>query len=92
VREGDRPIDDLNELEYVNGEIYSNVWHQDVIAIINPQTGRINGWIDLKGLLQPGEVSDQEAVLNGIAYDSASQKVFVTGKLWPKLFEIRIKK
>lgn len=92
VREGNRPIDSLNELEYINGEIYSNVWHQEVIAIINPQNGRINGWIDLKGLLSPGEVSDQEAVLNGIAYDAASQRTFVTGKLWPKLFEIRVKK
>jgi glutaminyl-peptide cyclotransferase len=92
VREGNRPIDNLNELEYLNGEIYSNIWHQDVIAIINPQTGGVNGWIDLKGLLQQGEVSDPEAVLNGIAYDAASQRVFVTGKLWPKLFEIRIKK
>ena len=92
VSDGNRPVDKLNELEYVNGEIYSNVWHQDVIAIINPQSGRVTGWIDLKGLLAPGEVSDPEAVLNGIAYDAGSQRIFVTGKLWPKLFEIRIKK
>jgi len=92
VREGNSPIDSLNELEYFNGEIYSNVWHRDVVAIINPQTGRVNGWIDLKGLLPPGEAGDPEAVLNGIAHDAASQRVFVTGKLWPKLFEIRIKK
>jgi glutaminyl-peptide cyclotransferase len=92
VRDENRSIDNLNELEYFNGEIYSNLWHQDVIAIINPQTGKVNGWIDLKGLLKPGEVNDPEAVLNGIAYDAASQRVFVTGKLWPKLFEIRVKK
>jgi glutaminyl-peptide cyclotransferase len=92
VRDGNRSIDNLNELEYFNGEIYSNLWHQDLVVIINPQTGRVNGWIDLKGLLKPGEVSDPEAVLNGIAYDAASQRVFVTGKLWPKLFEIKIKK
>jgi glutamine cyclotransferase len=92
VRDGNRPIQKLNELEYFNGEIYANVWHQDEIAIVNPQTGRVNGWVDLKGLLQPGEVSDPEAVLNGIAHDATSQRVFVTGKLWPKLFEIRIKK
>lgn len=92
VRDETRSIDNLNELEYFNGEIYSNLWHQDLVAIINPQTGRVNGWIDLKGLLKPGEVSDPEAVLNGIAYDAASQRVFVTGKLWPKLFEIRVKK
>jgi glutaminyl-peptide cyclotransferase len=92
VRDGNSPIDSLNELEYFKGEIYSNVWHRDVIAIINPQTGRINGWIDLKGLLPLGETRDPEAVLNGIAHDPSSQRFFVTGKLWPKLFEIRIKK
>lgn len=92
VRDGNKPINKLNELEYLNGEIYSNVWHQDVIAVINPQNGNVNSWIDLGGLLRPGEVSDPEAVLNGIAFDAASQRVFVTGKLWPKLFEIRIKK
>lgn len=92
VRDGNRTVDRLNELEYFNGEIYSNLWHSDKIAIINPQSGRVNGWIDMKGLLPAGDLSDQEAVLNGIAYDSASQRIFVTGKLWPKLFEIRIKR
>jgi glutaminyl-peptide cyclotransferase len=92
VRDENRPVDSLNELEYFNGEIYANLWHNDKIVIINPQSGRVNAWIDLKGLLQAGEVSDPEAVLNGIAYDSASQRLFVTGKLWPKLFEIRIKR
>ena len=92
VRDENRPVDQLNELEYFNGEIYSNLWHSEAIAIINPQTGKVNGWIDLKGLLKPGEVRNEEAVLNGIAYDSAGQRLFVTGKFWPKLFEIRIKK
>lgn len=92
VLDGNKPIDSLNELEYMNGEIYSNVWHRDVIAIINPQTGRVTGWIDVKGILAPGEVRDEEAVLNGIAYDAAGKRIFVTGKLWPKLFEIRIKR
>jgi glutaminyl-peptide cyclotransferase len=91
VLDGNKPIDSLNELEYFDGQIYSNIWHRDLIAIINPQTGRVNAWVDLKGLLKPGDVRDEEAVLNGIAYDSANKRLFVTGKLWPKLFEIRIK-
>ena len=91
VLDGNKPIDSLNELEYFDGQIYSNIWHRDLIAVINPQTGRVNAWVDLKGLLKPGDVRDEEAVLNGIAYDSANKRLFVTGKLWPKLFEIRIK-
>lgn len=86
------PIDNLNELEYVQSEIYANVWHEDRIAMIDPQTGRVNGWIDLRGLLSRAEVRDEEAVLNGIAYDEANGRLFVTGKLWPKLFEIRVKR
>ena len=92
VLDGNKPVDSLNELEYIDGEIYANIWHRDVIAIINPQTGKVTGWIDLKGLLTPGDVRDEEAVLNGIAYDTASKRLFVTGKLWPKLFEIRVKR
>ena len=91
VSDGGRPIVSLNELEYVKGEVYANVWHQNRVARIDPQTGRVKGWIDLSGLLKPGEVSDEEAVLNGIAYDEAGDRLFVTGKLWPKLFEIRLK-
>ena len=85
------PVTALNELEYVKGEIYANVWHQNRVARIDPQTGRVNGWIDLTGLLKPGEVTDEEAVLNGIAYDERGDRLFVTGKLWPKLFEIRLR-
>ena len=92
VLDGKTPINELNELEYVNGEIYANIWHDDRIAAINPQTGRVNAWIDLTGLLQPGDVQDPEAVLNGIAYDQPSNRLFVTGKLWPRLFEIKIKR
>ncbi len=92
VLDNNRPLRDLNELEYVKGEIYANVWHSDRVARIDPQTGRILGWIDLKGLLAPAEQSDPEAVLNGIAYDEAGDRLFVTGKLWPKLFEIRLRK
>ena len=86
-----RPLQDINELEYVKGEIFANVWHQDRVARIDPQTGAIKGWVDLAGLLRPGDVTDPEAVLNGIAYDEAGDRLFVTGKLWPKLFEVRLK-
>jgi glutamine cyclotransferase len=85
-----QPVMALNELEYVKAEIYANIWHQDRIARIDPRTGAIVGWIDLAGLLAPNEVSDEEAVLNGIAYDSAGDRLFVTGKLWPRLFEVRL--
>jgi len=90
VSDGSRPQHEINELEYVQGEIYANIWHADRIARINPQTGAITGWIDLTGLLTRGDVQDEEAVLNGIAYDEANDRLFVTGKLWPKLFEIRL--
>lgn len=85
------PISQLNELEYVKGEILANVWGADRIARIDPSSGQVQGWIDLTGLLPKGEVSDTDAVLNGIAYDEASGRLVVTGKLWPKLFEIRLK-
>jgi glutamine cyclotransferase len=91
VKDGGRPVISLNELEYVKGEVYANVWHRNLIARIDPQTGRVKGWIDLSGLLKPGDVTDEEAVLNGIAYDESSDRLFVTGKLWPKLFEVRLK-
>ena len=91
VSDGGRPIVWLNELEYVKGEVYANVWHRNVIARIDPQSGHVKGWIDLSGLLKPGDVTDEEAVLNGIAYDEAGDRLFVTGKLWPKLFEVRLK-
>ena len=86
------PIDQLNELEWVQGEIYANVWHDEKIAVINPQTGRVTAWIDLTGLIPQSELQDPEAVLNGIAYDQAASRLFVTGKLWPRIFEIRVKK
>jgi glutamine cyclotransferase len=92
VRDGSKAITDLNELEYVHGEVYANVWHSNSIARIDPQSGRVIGWIDLSSLLKPGEVSNEEAVLNGIAWDEAGDRIFVTGKLWPKLFEIQLKR
>ncbi|MDT7688001.1 MAG: glutaminyl-peptide cyclotransferase [Acidobacteriota bacterium] len=91
VTDHDRPVQEINELEYVRGEIYANVWHQNRVARIDPQTGRVTAWIDLSGLLKAGDVSDEEAVLNGIAYDEQSDRLFVTGKLWPKIFEIKLK-
>ena len=90
VVDGRSAINELNELEYVQGEIYANIWHANRIARIDPQTGSVVGWIDLTGILALGEVSDEEAVLNGIAYDETNRRLFVTGKLWPKLFEIRL--
>ena len=84
------PVDNLNELEYVNGEIYANVWLTDRIAMIDPRTGRVLGWIDLTGLLSAEDLSQPVNVLNGIAYDAEHNRLFVTGKLWPKLFEIKL--
>jgi glutamine cyclotransferase len=85
-----RGVENLNELEYIHGEIYANVWQSDKIARISPRTGKVLGWIDLSGLINKREMGSSDAVLNGIAYDSAGDRLFVTGKLWPKLFEIRI--
>jgi len=91
VQEQGRPVSQLNELEYVKGEILANVWHSDRIARINPQSGRVQGWIDLKGLLPEHlQPQDSEGVLNGIAWDAENQRLFVTGKLWPKLFAIEL--
>ena len=83
-------IRDLNELEWVNGEIYANIWQTNFIARISPSTGHVTGWIDLTGLLSPDEQRHGADVLNGIAYDAAGRRLFVTGKLWPKLFEIEM--
>jgi glutamine cyclotransferase len=90
VHDGPRPIDYLNELEYIRGEIYANVWQTDRIARIDPKDGHVSGWIDLSGLLPAADLSDGADVLNGIAYDSLGDRLFVTGKLWPKLFEIQL--
>lgn len=90
VHDGQVPIESLNELEYVNGEIYANVWQTDRIARIAPADGHITGWIDLAGLLTAADRAEGADVLNGIAYDSLGDRLFVTGKLWPKLFEIQL--
>lgn len=90
VKDNGKPVTYLNELEYIHGEIYANVWHTDRIARISPATGRVIAWIDLKGLMPRSQLSDDEAVLNGIAYDAVHNRLFVTGKLWPKIFEIAL--
>lgn len=82
-------IEDLNELEYVHGEIYANIWHSDRIVRIAPKTGKVLGWIDLTGLMDKQQLPNGDAVLNGIAYDAKGDRLFVTGKLWPKLFQIK---
>ncbi len=90
VRDRGKPVTQLNELEFIHGQVYANIWHSDRIARIDPVTGKVLGWIDLSGLLPESERSTQEAVLNGIAWDSAHERLFVTGKLWPKIFEIKV--
>ncbi len=90
VTDDGREVTQLNELEYVKGEIYANVWRTNLIARIDPATGHVTGWIDLTGLLAPSERSGNEDVLNGIAYDAATDRLWVTGKLWPRLFQIRV--
>ena len=86
---GDRPVTMLNELEYINGRIYANIWMEETIVIINPQTGYAEGWIDLSNLRNPDD-QDPSDVLNGIAYDETDDRLFVTGKRWSQLFEIQL--
>jgi glutamine cyclotransferase len=90
VFDNEGPVIQLNELEYINGEIWANVWLTDRIARIDPETGMVVGWIDLTGLLDPSDLEQPADVLNGIAYDEANDRLFVTGKLWPTLYEIEL--
>jgi glutamine cyclotransferase len=90
VFDNDGPITRLNELEYIQGEIYANIWQTDRVARIAPLTGRVIGWVELGGLLTTEDRSEPVDVLNGIAYDAKTDRLFVTGKLWPKLFEIEL--
>ena len=85
----EEPVARLNELEYIDGKVYANIWKEEKIAIINPQTGRVTGWIDLKGINET-ENQDSSNVLNGIAYDAEEDRLFVTGKRWSQLFEISL--
>ena len=89
VHDGAVRVEQLNELEYVKGEILANVWHSDRIARISPADGRVLSWIDCTGLLPEGEKVNAESVLNGIAYDPEHDRLFVTGKQWPWIFQIR---
>ncbi|MEA3337927.1 MAG: glutaminyl-peptide cyclotransferase [Chloroflexota bacterium] len=84
------PVSRLNELEYIEGEIFANVWQTNVIVRIDPDSGEVIGVIDLSGLLDPEEIDQPAGVLNGIAYDDENDRLYVTGKLWPKLFEIEL--
>jgi glutamine cyclotransferase len=86
VTDGGAPIKYVNELEWMKGEVLANVYTTDYIARINPENGRVTGWIDMRGLMLDKQID----VLNGIAYDAAGDRLFVTGKLWPKLFEIAL--
>jgi glutamine cyclotransferase len=90
VKDEKIPLEQLNELEYVKGEIYANIWHSDRIARISPRDGHVIGWIDLTGLMPANRRLNAESVLNGIAYDAKHDRLFVTGKQWPSVFEIKI--
>lgn len=91
TRDG-RPVQQLNELEFIEGEVWANVWHQDVILRIDPATGQVTKFLDLRGIINREKLGgNPEAVLNGIAYDADARRIFVSGKLWPLIFEIRVK-
>lgn len=90
VYDNEKKVDQLNELEYINGELWANIWNTDLIARIDPVSGKVLAYIDLKGILNDPGVDTTEDVLNGIAYDKDNNRIFVTGKNWPRLFEIRI--
>ncbi|MCW3984658.1 MAG: glutaminyl-peptide cyclotransferase [Candidatus Bathyarchaeota archaeon] len=87
VKDGNKPVNYLNELEYVNGDVYANIFLEQKIAIFNPQTGQVKSWIDLSGIHQS---SDLNSVLNGIAYDQQNDRLYITGKNWPNLYQIKI--
>jgi glutaminyl-peptide cyclotransferase len=92
VFNNDVPLMNINELEFIKGEIYANIWQTDTIVRINPKNGKIKGFIDLRGLLSAEDRVNRVDVLNGIAYDEINDRLFITGKLWPKIFEIRLVK
>ena len=91
VKDAGRPVPQLNELEFIKGEIYANVWQTERLVRISPADGQVTGWIDMTGLLSPAERAGVD-VLNGIAYDAATDRIFVTGKWWPRVFEIKVVK
>ena len=82
-------VTELNELEYLNGSVYANIWRGERIAVVNPQTGQVTAWIDLTGI-QDLKNQDPNNVLNGVAYDANGDRLFVTGKMWSHIFEIKL--
>jgi glutamine cyclotransferase len=90
VYDNEKKVDQLNELEFINGEIWANIWMTDLIARIDPVSGKVLSYVDLKGILPASERNTDTDVLNGIAYDQANKRIFVTGKRWPKLYEIKV--
>ncbi len=91
VKFNGQPLRDINELEFIDGQVWANVWHSDKIVRIDPASGQVKSYLDLTGILPEAEKDNSEAVLNGIAYDSQRKRIFVSGKLWPRIFEIRLK-
>jgi glutamine cyclotransferase len=90
VLDRDSPVWGLNELEYIDGQIYANVWPTERIVKVDPETGRVIGWIDMEGILAPQDHDESVDVFNGIAYDATNRRLFVTGKFYPKLYEIKL--
>lgn len=88
VTDDRRSVSKLNELEFVNGEVFANVWYKDQIARIDPKSGQVKSWLDVSALRPRSVKNNREAALNGIAWDSAGQRLFVTGKNWPMVFEV----
>jgi glutaminyl-peptide cyclotransferase len=92
VKNGDNEVPELNELEFIGGEVWANVWMTDLIARVDIKTGRVNAWVNLAGLRPDSALKNPDNVLNGIAYDAVGKRVFVTGKRWDKLYEIGVTK
>jgi glutaminyl-peptide cyclotransferase len=92
VRNGSSEVSKLNELEFIGGEVWANVWMTDLIARIDAKTGRVTAWVNFTGLRPQSSLGDSDAVLNGIAYDPSSKRIFVTGKRWDRVFEVQIVK
>ena len=90
VQDAGRPVSNLNELEWIEGELWANVWQTDRIARISPNTGDVNAWIDLSTLFPPAQRMPPADVMNGIAYDKATRRIFITGKKWPRLYQITV--
>ena len=90
MQDGDQPITALNELEFIKGHVFANVWNTSRIAVIRPQSGQVRGWLDLEDILPAPFRTETVGVLNGVAYDAEEGRLFVTGKRWPRLFEIEL--